>query len=81
MEKDYEKLVEEILKMNSFDVFSRIQGIYMELEQYSGKISEDNRDFLIAYMQSGIMNEDDIDDYILVSSHHPELNLPNVYDY
>lgn len=80
-EQFYEDLIEKQLKMNNFEVFMRINSIYKELEEYSGTCSEEDRDFLVAYMMSGVMNRDDLENYDLVSSHHPELNLPDSSDY
>lgn len=77
-EQFYESLIEEQNKMGTFEVFMRLQSIYKELEEYSGKCTEEDKDFLIAYMKSGMMNEDDMEDYELVASHHPELNLPEI---
>lgn len=80
-EQFYEDLIEKQLKMGHFEVFMRVNSIYKELEEYSGTCSEEDRDFIAAYMMSGVMSRDDLEDYDLVSSHHPELNLPDSSDY
>lgn len=63
---------------NQFERFLKINEIYKNLECYTGKCTEEEREFLIDFMRSGIMNKDDIETYELISSHHPEINLPEV---
>ncbi len=69
-------VIEDLIEKSPFS-FLLCQSLFIKIVQ-NGEIDEIERNFIIDYMRSGLMNKEEILDYEDLRIKYPKINLPIV---